>query len=365
MVINRRQFLALSSAAMLAGHSSVFSLSKAQRILSCRNDDEGNSFFSIIDQNSETEVNVLLPQRGHGICATADERLVAVFARRPGDFVWVIDLNTQQVVHKINATSQRHFYGHGVFTLDGSTLLCSENAYETGEGVIGVYDAHDNFARIGEFQSDGIGPHEIKLLADGKTLIVANGGIQTHPDSPRVKLNLETMRPNLAYIDITSGRLLHKHELDSEFHQLSIRHIDISSDNTVAIAMQSQGDPYVHPPLIAVQQGEQPIKMLTALGDVQNRLRNYCGSVAFSHDSKMFAVSSPRGGLVTYWSAKGNYLGLHNQTDACGVSDSMDDQSKFLISDGSGAIMQIENEFKSTVYYKSNNWRWDNHMLVL
>ncbi len=365
MVINRRQFIALGSALTLLNSSSIFAIPKVKKILGCRSDHNGKHFFSLIDQTNETELNILLPQRGHGICTSSDKQLAAVFARRPGEFVWIVNLKTHKVSHKINASRQRHFYGHGVFTHDGSTLLCSENAYEPGWGVIGVYDAHDNFARIGEFQSAGMGPHEIKLLSDGKTLVVANGGIQTHPDSPRIKLNLETMRPNLAYIDITSGQLLHKHELDSGLHQLSIRHIDISSDDEVAIAMQSQGDPYLHPSLIAIQQGEAPILMLTAPDNIQTRLRNYCGSVAFSSDSKIFAVTSPRGGLSTYWSADGNYLGLHNQTDACGVSQSTDEKSKFLISDGAGDILQVKDNFKSIVYYRLRERRWDNHLLVL
>jgi len=370
MVINRRQFLTLSSGLasgmlLFDPSSIIYASSNTHTILGCRSDRDGKHFFSLIDQNTETEINILLPQRGHGICATTDGHYAAVFARRPGDFVWVIDLNTQQVSHKISTTSQRNFYGHGVFTSDGSTLLCSENAYDTGRGVIGVYDVHNNFTRLGEFESYGIGPHEIKLLSNGETLIVANGGIQTHPDTPRVKLNLETMRANLAYIDITSGRLLHKHELDSELHQLSIRHIDISSNDIVAIAMQFLGDPYLYPPLIAIQQGEQPIKALTAPGDIQNRLRNYCGSVAFSKNSKTFVVSSPRGGLATYWSVNGDYLGLHNQVDACGVSHSTNNEAEFLVSDGSGEILQVSNDYTSTAYYQSSQWRWDNHLLTL
>jgi hypothetical protein len=365
MVIDRRQFLALTSGVMLLDLSSLFALPGTQKILGCRSDRDGKHFFSVIFQDTGTEINILLPQRGHGVCTTTDGNHAAVFARRPGDYVWVIDLNTQQVSHKINAISQRHFYGHGVFTNDGSMLLCSENSYEDGKGVIGVYDVHNDFARVGEFESFGIGPHEIKLLSDGKTLVVANGGIQTHPDMPRVKLNLETMRANLAYIDIASGRLLHKHELDANLHQLSIRHIDISSNDNVAIAMQSQGDPYLYPPLIAIQQGEQSIKVLTAPGDIQNRLRNYCGSVAFSQNSKIFIVSSPRGGLATYWSADGDYLGLHNQVDACGVSHSVNNESEFLVSDGTGAILQVSNDDTSTEYYRSSQWRWDNHLLTL
>ena len=47
--------------------------------------------------------------------------------------------------------------------------------------MIGVRDAQDGYRQIGELPSDGIGPHEATLMPDGKTLVVANGGIRTHP----------------------------------------------------------------------------------------------------------------------------------------------------------------------------------------
>ena len=47
-----------------------------------------------------------------------------------------------------------------------------------------------DFARVGEFPTHGVGPHELLLLGDGRTLAVANGGIETHPDFGRAKLNI-------------------------------------------------------------------------------------------------------------------------------------------------------------------------------
>ena len=43
-------------------------------------------------------------------------------------------------------------------------------------------------------------PHEILRFPGSDTLIVANGGIQTHPDTGRAKLNIERMLPNLSYL---------------------------------------------------------------------------------------------------------------------------------------------------------------------
>ena len=182
---------------------------------------------------------------------------------------------------------------------------------------------------------------------------------------PRIKLNLADMRSSLAYIDIASGRLLQKFEPESTLHQLSIRHIDISPENHVAIAMQYEGQPYHLPPLIAVQQGHSPMQMLTAPTSIQRRLRNYCGSVTFSSGGEIFAVTSPRGGLATYWSATGKYLGMHEQADVCGISNITDRKQEFFTSDGSGRIFHTKASSFAKCHHVFNHSRWDNHMLTL
>ena len=105
-------------------------------------------------------------------------------------------------------------------------LYATENDFENAAGMIGVYDATDGFNRIGEFATHGMDPHEMLLLADGRTLAIANGGIETHPDFGRAKLNIATMKPSFVFVDRASGDLIEKHELAPELHQLSIRHMD-------------------------------------------------------------------------------------------------------------------------------------------
>src|SRR3546814_20954963 len=101
----------------------------------------------------------------------------------------------------------RHFFGHGVFSPEGRLMLATENDYETGCGVLGIYDAGAGgaYRRIGEFSTYGVGPHEVVLMPDGRTLCVANGGILTHPDYGKLQLNANDMQPSLAYIDMHSG----------------------------------------------------------------------------------------------------------------------------------------------------------------
>ena len=363
MAINRRNFLALSAGILAFSCTQSLHAGNNTRLLSCRSNSENQHFITLLNLQGRKLFDIPLPTRGHGITVDPQQTVAAVFARRPGDYVWVIDLHSGQVIEKISAAENRHYYGHGVFTRDQQYLLCSENNFDSGKGCIGIYDRKQNYKRIGELDSYGIGPHEIKLLTNGSTLVIANGGISTHPDLPRVKSNLNTMRPNLAYVDIHSGRLLNKVEPPEEWYQLSIRHIDIAHDDTVAIAMQFQGKMTEHPPLIATHHYEEPsLNFLTAPTAIQNKMRNYCGSIVFSHDGSHFAVSSPRGNLVTYWNRSGTYLGLHKQDDVCGISAN---GSSIVASDGTGALNSFDDNKKLTALFTMSNTRWDNHLLSI
>jgi hypothetical protein len=262
--------------------------------------------------------------------------------------MWVVDMRNGQVLQKKTSQGGRHYFGHGVYDPSGRLLYVTENAYEEGCGVIGLYDVTDNYKRIGEIPSHGVGPHELKMMTDGKTLVIANGGIRTHPDSERSKLNTDDMDPNLAYVDAVSGQLLGLYRPPAQWHQLSIRHLDITPDNKVAVAMQYQGPINEHPPLIALHQGEDQLQLLTAPQDIQQRMRNYCGSVTCDRSGQLFAVSSPPGNLLIFWSA----------VDGTG-------NGQFYASNGQGNIMTITDSTQQReADHDWSNWHWDNHMVA-
>lgn len=182
------------------------------------------------------DLNVLfqipLPARGHAAAAHPNRPEAVAFARRPGTFAIVIDCRSGTSKATLMAPTGRHFYGHGVFSANGNWLYTTENDCEAGEGRIGVWDAAAGYKRIAEFSSGGIGPHDIKRLPNTDTLVVANGGIDTHPDSGRTKLNIPTMRPNLTYI--TDGVAIETAGLGAALRKNSIRHLAVSSTGQVA-----------------------------------------------------------------------------------------------------------------------------------
>src|SRR5690606_31025455 len=150
------------------------------------------------------------------------------------------DLQGKEQVRPLPLADERHFFGHGVYTPSGHLLFATENDYAAGRGVLGVYDASEAgaYQRVAEFPTGGIGPHEVVLMPDGRTLCVANGGILTHPDYGKLELNLDSMRPSLSYVDARDGRLLEQVFLPEELHRLSLRHMALDASGCVWVGCQ-------------------------------------------------------------------------------------------------------------------------------
>jgi uncharacterized protein len=362
-----RRHLLLGSGALVAGLALRAGRARGAEgalFVSCRIDAETGHHLTGIDGNGRVRFDLPLPERGHGVAFRpgADEGLV--FARRPGTFAVAFDPVAGVALRRIDAAAGRHFYGHGAFSPDGRYLFTAENDYEAGRGVLGVRDATDGYRQIGELASFGVGPHELLLMPDGATLVVANGGIRTHPERDRAKLNLDSMTPSLAYLDLADGRLRGDYRLPEERHQLSIRHIAVLGSGGVAIAMQYEGDIRDRVPLVGIHEGDR-IRLLEAPAEVQAQMRQYGGSVAVDRGGGLIAVSAPRGNLITFWdAAAGAYLTSTMVADGCGVAPT-EQPGAFLITSGQGQVMRFEPKSgRRTMLEPAGlpDSGWDNHL---
>ncbi len=301
-----------------------------------------------------------LPSRGHAAAGHPTLAEAVAFARRPGTFAIVIDCATGREKARLHAPAGRHFYGHGAFSADGDLLFTTENDFEAARGVVGVWDARNAYRRMGEFSSGGVGPHDIKLLPNGRTLAVANGGIETHPETGRAKLNLPAMRPALSYLSL-EGRLEENIALEQSLRKNSIRHLAVAKDGTVAFAMQWQGDLTEHPPLLGLHRKGSSAELLGTARRETERMAGYAGSVAFSLGMDRIAVTSPRGGVAQVFDVRTR--GLIDQAeieDVCGVAASAE---SFFLTSGLGyivsdALTRRQTKRKISVF-------WDNHLVAV
>lgn len=270
--------------------------------------------------------------------------------------------------HSIEPPDGRHVYGHGVFSRDGRLVYATENDFDGGRGVIGIYDARRDCRRIGELSAHGIGPHEIGLLPDGDTLVVTNGGIATHPDLPRIKLNFVDMEPSLCLVDRNDGTLLRKLVLPSSLNRLSIRHLAVGPQGMVGIAMQYEGFPGDPVPLVALQQGEGNLHLLRGADTVLRAMKNYCGSACFDPGGDILAVSAPRGGLVTFWNVDdGHCLSSIRVDDGCGVAPG-EEAGRFVISSSREGALTVDmrsGDIEPLTLADFESAGWDNHLAAV
>ena len=204
-------------------------------------------------------------------------------------------------------------------------------------------------------------------MSDGKTLAIANGGIRTHPDQGRAKLNLDSMSPSLVFADVENGQHLDQAGLPTGQHQLSIRHLALLAGGRLAVALQHEGPKSDEVRLVAIHDGGG-IRTLESPETIQRRMRHYAGSVAADHGGEFFAVSAPRGNLVTFWDGRaGRYLTSIDLEDGCGVAPT-DRPSEFMLTGGEGDIRLVsplENDVSQIEAEALANARWDNHLRLV
>ena len=244
---------------------------------------------------------VALPDRGHDIAVAPDGATAVVFGRRPGFFAAVIDLAGKRLLTMLDSPQGRHFYGHGTFSEDGALLFATENAYETGEGRIAIYDATAGYRRVGDWPSHGIGPHDLALTRDGKALIAANSGVRTHPAHDREKLNLDTMAPSVALISAADGSLIGEARPPQDWHRLSTRHVWVAPDGLIAVGMQWDGDPFELVPLVATWDGSGELVLCDEGEPANLALKGYTGAIAFDPSGTVIAATSPQGHSAGLW----------------------------------------------------------------
>ena len=336
--------------------------------LSVRADMHRRYYVSGIDHQGKIVFDLPLHGRGHSIAVHPNQHEAVVIARRPGRYLQPIDIQNGRLLNPLECGEDRHLYGHGIYSPDGSRFYTTENDFDGNRGVIVIRDVNDNYHRIDEFESHGIGPHELCLLSDQETLVVANGGIQTHPDFGRTPLNLAHMSPSLVYLNRHSGELIEKRGLQKSLHKNSIRHLAVGIDDTVCFAMQYQGSRTDRPPLIGMHQHGEKIRLTSAPRDILTAMRNYCGSVCADSSGQAFAVSSPRGGLITFWAAENTkYLGAIEIIDGCGIASGAS-PGEFFLSSGTGGLYRYRISDSRLDHLQPGNHAshlWDNHISQL
>lgn len=378
--LNRRQLLGLGAMVCAPG-SAVFARDLSDKthphslLLSAASDGDDHHWvvgLRLDGSGASTAFRQPVPERAHHITVNAAHGFYIVVARRPGTWLMLGDLATGKLHTELRVPADRHLFGHGVLSPDSALFYTTESDFNDMSGDSGRVvewrvqgeGASAALERLREFPSYGIGPHELLLHPNGDTLIIANGGIRTHPDRDRDNLNVATMQPSLTYIDRHSGALLEQHVMPPEFHQSGIRHLDVNAEGLVALGMQFEGEPFMEVPLIATHRRGEALRLLLAPPELQPQMKQYVGSVRFDTGGRYFAASCPKGNLISFWDAlDGTLLHTTRARDGCGVCAVEDG---FVFSTGTGRVAQIDLATNVITDLETDadlaTMFWDNHI---
>lgn len=362
-MISRRRFLikslgVLSASAVLP--ACVTAPSPRGILLSAFENARGDQFVGGLSLEQGAVFGAQVPMRAHGctLDPISHERAL-YFARRPGTQVFELNLAERQARTAFETGPGRHLSGHGLFSADGAWLFTPEYDYEGIRGLITVRDTRD-FRIVNEFDTHGIDPHEIAWLPDKRRLLVANGGILTHPRSFRRKLNIDTMDPSLCVIDATSGECLEQWRLPD--HLLSIRHLSVLAVGAAAVGLQYEGEPEKAPGLVAVYEPGNGMRLL-ALPEPE-RFAGYIASVCATED--IIAASCPYGSGVARWSrATGEFIGFATATEVYGLSRLAD--GAVFASQRDGRAIAVSKTRARSRFLKvaaPEPIRWDDHWVA-
>ncbi len=322
--------------------------------------EDGSHHLAGIRHDGSEHFLLPVPERCHGGCLRPHHPQAVLFARRPGRYFHVLDARQHTPLATINAGEGYHFYGHGVFEPSGRLLYVTANRLSDGMGLVRIYNADDGYTHHKDFLLNGIGPHELVLMPDNETLAIALGGIKTHPDSGRVKLNLNDMAPALLLMNRHSGEITARHP--PSHHQLSCRHLDVTADGYLVAGYQFQGPAWeTKHPLLGRLTPQGDFEEITLPTQLQSTLRQYTASIAMSQDHPRTLVTAPRGGCVILLDhISGEVIASPSLKDAAGTR--CDGQGGFIVSSGNGHVYRLSKHGELDEIAKLPV-RWDNHLV--
>jgi hypothetical protein len=230
--------------------------------------------------------------------------------------------------------------------------------------VIGIYRS-SSWRRLGELSTFGVGPHEMLLLPDGRTLAIANGGIATEPGLGDGRTAVGGgVEADLVLIDRRTGERRGQWRLPPGLADLSIRHLAVDGTGNLWFGGQWEGPADARPPLLGRLSRQGVLEMMTT-GTIEGNLGNYVGSVAADRSGTLIAASSPRAGSIAVLdAAAGRVLAVLPLTDGCGLAPGSSSGGAFIATSGGGRVEELRVSGDKLVEepLQATPARWDNHL---
>lgn len=201
-----------------------------------------------------------------------------------------IDLRENKVVTRIPPSKGCEFYGHGGYSADATQVYATEYDSKTYDGRMVVRDATD-FKIVGQFPTHGEWPHDCQFIDGGRIVAVTNGGGHLQGGA----------RPNVAYVEVSSGKLIEKIEFPNANVNAGHLYINAKGDLAVLHAMREGLDTKEALGGLSLRPLGQSIRQMAEPAEVVGNMKGETLSVAWHEQDGLVGVTNPFGNLITFW----------------------------------------------------------------
>jgi uncharacterized protein len=250
------------------------------------------SHVALHDDGALDVLNIPTSFFPHGFAIDPRDKTRVIAFEKIGPGSCEFDLSKRALIRPLAPAPNRIFYGHGVFSPDGSRLYATEINLMTGEGLMAVYEGK-TLKYLGDFPTFGSHPHDCSLTANGKVLVVTNGG--DDEKGPR--------KPNVSYIDLATYKLIGQWQVPDK--AFNAGHVQLTPDDS-AIVISAPRRGLSQEFVGAIHRNDYLTKNQTmrragsgtALAD---KLFGEALSSTIIAEKDFFAVTHPTPGLLTFW----------------------------------------------------------------
>ncbi len=282
-----------------------------------------NALIAInLTQREKRVINT--PFLPHSIQINPNDKHSIYCFEKNGSNACEVDLLTQSVKRNLQSESGQLFSGHASFSTDGKKIICVENnAAQLGN--ITIRDT-ETFNIIEQLPTLGLAAHDCELNTEN-ILTVSNTG----------KSESGFHRPSLVSIDLNTGKLLERVQLENE--TLNCGHFKISGNNDLVVASAPVDRNKKHSGGVSIRRQGKNIITMSEPDVVIKRMQGEALAIEINEKKAIVAVTHPEANLITFWSINDNKIikayGIENPR---GLSQTLDGND-FIVSYGNKPAM--------------------------
>ncbi len=285
--------------------------------------------LNLIDLDSGNRRSIPLDFFAHGYALDPKNPRRAIIFEKRGPGAAEVDLEAGVRIRPLKTLEGRAFYGHGVFSSDGSVLFVAENHLPTKKGLVSIWDGK-SLASLGEFPTYGENPHDCVLTDGGKTLVITNGG-GNFPDGDA---------PCVTFIDVKTRKLLERRTFTNP--RVNAGHVELSKRGDLAVVSAPRdGLPNVGLGAISLGARSGGLVTMTQPEEIVSGMAGETLSISIHERSRTVVATSPLGDQLSFWSFDGqkhrNSLRVANPR---GVTQTLD-REYFVVCHGAEATLSF------------------------